>query len=308
MTTASQAERDQQWAMRLSLGVGCGMLVGKLAAYWLTGSSAILSDAIESVIHVVAVAFAAFSLRLSRRPAREDSPYGYEKITFFSAGFEGGMISVAAIAIIATVVQKWRAGLELESLGSGTLLTLAASLVNLALGLYLIRMGRRTQSLILEANGQHVLTDCWTSFGVVAGLGLVMITGWKPFDPLVAIAVALNILWTAFGLVKKSIRGLLDLPDVAMSRRLQATCEEICRGLNISHHRLRFRDTGQRLIVSVHLLFRSEQTMGEAHTLATRFEDLLAERMGAAIEVESHLESAEDHEAVHPNEVSSWNV
>lgn len=299
-------DRDQKLAMRWSLLVGCAMLVGKLTAYWITNSAAILSDAIESVIHVVAVAFAAFSLWLSRRPAREASPFGYEKITFFSAGFEGGMISVAAVWIIAIVVEKWRAGLQLEDLGKGLFLTLAASLINLALGWYLVATGRRTRSLILEANGQHVLTDSWTSFGVVAGLGLVILTGWKPFDPLIAIAVALNILWTAFGLIWKSIRGLMDLPDELTTKRLRQAATQACSELGIVYHRLRFRDTGQRLIVSVHLLFGKDQTMGQAHTLATLFEAKLSQAMGIPVEVESHLEAIEDHRELHPDEPLDW--
>jgi cation diffusion facilitator family transporter len=172
-----------RFAMRRSLAFGVLMLVGKMAAYIMTGSAAILSDAAESVIHVVAVAFAAFSLRLSTKPAKPGFLYGYERITFFSAGFEGAMIVLAAIFILYAAIEKWLRGLQLENLRAGTLLLLAAGVLNAGLGWYLIRMGRRTNSLILEANGKHVLTDSWTSFGVVAGLGLVMLTKWKPFDP-----------------------------------------------------------------------------------------------------------------------------
>ena len=174
--------RDARFAMRMSLAVGVVMLLGKSGAYYVTGSAAILSDFAESVVHVITVAFAAFSLRLSTRPAVPTFLYGYERITFFSAGFEGAMIVVAAIWILVEAVEKWLAGLPLEHLGSGTLLLLAAGLLNAWLGWYLLRVGRRTHSLILEADGKHVLTDCYTSFGVVAGLGLVMLTGWKPFD------------------------------------------------------------------------------------------------------------------------------
>ena len=213
---AAQRERevrDMRFAMRLSLAFGVLMLVGKVGAYLLTGSAAILSDAAESVIHVVAVAFAAFSLRLSTRPADERFRYGYERITFFSAGFEGAMIILAAIFIIAAAVQKWLAGLQLQNLGMGALFVLAASLINAGLGWYLVRTGRRTHSLILEANGKHVLTDSWTSFGVVGGLALVLLTGWKPFDPLCAIAVAINILWSGGHLVWRSATGLMDYAD-----------------------------------------------------------------------------------------------
>ena len=194
--------RASQFAMRLSLAVGVLMLLGKTTAYYMTGSAAILSDFAESVVHVIAVAFAAFSLRLSAKPAAPTFLYGYERIAFFSAGFEGAMIVIAAIWILVEAIEKWLAGLPLENLRSGTLLLVAAGALNAWLGWYLLRVAKRSHSLILEADGKHVLTDCFTSFGVVVGLGLVLLTGWKPFDPLVAIAIALNILmvWRSAGL------------------------------------------------------------------------------------------------------------
>src|ERR1700758_2134358 len=191
-----QELRAARFAMRLSLGVGVLMLLGKSVAYYVTGSAAILSDFAESVVHGIAVASAAFSLRLSAKPAAPTFLYGYERISFFSAGFEGAMIVIAAIFILVETIHKWLSGLALEHLGSGTLLLLGAGMLNACLGWYLLRIGKRTHSLILEADGKHVLTDCYTSFGVVAGLGLVMLTGWKHFDPLVAIAIAANILWS----------------------------------------------------------------------------------------------------------------
>jgi cation diffusion facilitator family transporter len=302
MTDSPEAARDRRFAMRLSLATGFVMLAGKVTAYALTGSTAILSDAAESVIHVAAVAFAAFALHLSERPATRQSPYGYERITFFSAGFEGGMIILAALAIIAAAVEKWLTGLTIDRLGLGTLLTLAAAIINLALGAYLVRTGRRRNSLILVANGQHVLTDSWTSFGVVAGLCLVLVTGWKPFDPLIAIAVALNILWSGGHLVRQSIRGLMDLPDPERAPQLHALVERIAAQTGITAHRLRFRDTGQRTIMSVHLLFPAALPMGEAHARATLFEQTLAAEAGFPLEILTHLESIEDHDRLHPEE------
>ena len=196
-----QQRRDAIFAMRLSLFVGVLMLAGKMSAYLATGSSAIFSDAAESVVHVVAVAFAVFSLWLSMRPAVPEFRYGFERITFFSAGFEGAMIVLAAGSILYTTIQRWRHGLALENLGNGIVLIVVAGVLNAGLGWYLLRLGRRNHSLILEADGKHVLTDSWTSFGVVAGLVLVMATGWKPFDPIVALAVAVNILWSGGCLV-----------------------------------------------------------------------------------------------------------
>ena len=143
------------------------MLIGKTTVYLMTHSVAIFSDAAESVVHVIAVGFAWFSLRLSTRSASPQFLYGYERITFFSAGFEGAMIVVAAVAILYESIRKWMAGLQLEHLGTGTALILLAGIFNAGLGYYLLRVGRRTNSLILEADGKHVLTDSWTSFGVV---------------------------------------------------------------------------------------------------------------------------------------------
>jgi len=274
---SNQALRDMRYAMRLSLVIGVFMLVGKVGAYLLTGSAAILSDAAESIIHVIAVVFAAFSLRLSTRPADERFLYGYERITFFSAGFEGAMIVVAAIAIIWAAIAKWLRGLELENLGAGTLVVLAAGIINAVLGWYLIHVGRRNRSLILEADGKHVLTDSWTSFGVVGGLGLVLLTGWKPFDPLVAIAVALNILWSGGHLVWRSARGLMDYSDPQTARMLREKLDHLCTELGLEYHGVRFRTTGYTLMVEVHLLFPYEVSVGEAHARATQLEQRLPE-------------------------------
>jgi len=295
----AQARHDNQFAMRLSLAVGVLMLVGKVSAYVLTGSAAILSDALESVIHVLAVGFAAFSLHLSAKPADRKFPYGYERIAFFSAGFEGALIVLAAVSIIWAAADKWLHGLELERLGTGMLLVAAASVVNGVLGWYLVRTGRRTGSIILEANGKHVLTDCWTSVGVVGGLCLVMITGWLPFDPIVAIAVALNIIWSGAQLMYRSVGGLMDYADPARTNRVLAAIEPLQRNLGFTHHGLRVRHTGYRTLVEVHLLFPFAVTLGDAHRRATVLERHLAQALDEEVEVVTHLESQEDHAAVH---------
>ena len=294
--------RAMRFAMRISLAFGVLMLVGKMAAYLMTGSAAILSDAAESVIHVVAVAFAAFSLRLSTKPAAPEFLYGYERITFFSAGFEGAMIVLAAIFILYAAIEKWMSGLQLENLGAGTLLVLAAAALNAGLGWYLVRTGRRNHSLILEANGKHVLTDSWTSFGVVAGLGLVMLTKWKPFDPLLAIAVAINILWSGGHLVWRSAVGLLDHSDPRIGTEIRGKLDTICGELGLQYHGVRYRTTGYRQIIEVHLLFPHLMAVGEAHRLATLLEERLPQELSVPAEVFTHLESAEDHAAVHSAE------
>jgi cation diffusion facilitator family transporter len=291
--------REAQFAMRLSLLFGVAMLLGKATAYFITHSAAIFSDAAESVIHVIAVAFASFSLRLSIKPASGHFLYGYERISFFSAGFEGALIIVAALAILVESIREWILGLQLQRLGSGVALILIAGILNAGLGYYLIRTGRRTNSLILEANGKHVLTDSWTSFGVVAGLGLVMLTHWKPFDPLVAIAVAINILWSGGNLVWRSARGLLDYSDPEAGKRIRERLDAICSELDIQYHGVRFRTTGYRQIIEVHLLFPDLTSVSKAHALATMVEERLPAELGMPAEVITHLESQEDHAEVH---------
>jgi cation diffusion facilitator family transporter len=291
--------RDARFAMRLSLVFGLVMLIGKTTAYFLTHSAAIFSDAAESVIHVIAVGFATFSLRLSTKPASSQFLYGYERITFFSAGFEGAMIVVAAIAILVESAWMWIAGLRLEHLGAGGLLVLMAGILNGGLGYYLLRVGRRTNSLILEANGKHVLTDSWTSFGVVGGLGLVLATHWRPFDPLVAIAVAANILWSGGHLVWRSAVGLLDYSDPAAGRKIRDKLDAICSELAIQYHGVRFRTTGYRQIIEVHLLFPRLTSVSEAHRSATILEERLTAELGMPAEVMTHLESLEDHAGDH---------
>ncbi len=288
-----------RFAMRVSLAFGFAMLAGKLTAYFMTHSAAIFSDAAESVIHVIAVGFASFSLRLSARPASHHFLYGYERITFFSAGFEGALIVVAAIAIIFQAVREWISGIEIERLGAGAALILAAAILNAGLGYYLIRTGRRTHSLILEADGKHVLTDSWTSFGVVGGLCLVLLTHWKPFDPLVAIAVAINILWSGGRLVWSSAVGLLDYSDPEAGRKIRTRLDSICTDLNVQYHGVRFRTTGYRQIIEVHLLFPRLTAVCDAHALATTVEERLSSELGMPAEVVTHLEALEDHAEVH---------
>ena len=290
---------DARFAMRLSLIVGVVMLSGKATAYFMTHSAAIFSDAAESVVHVIAVAFAAFSLRLSTRPAAPQFLYGYERITFFSAGFEGAMIIVAAIAIVVAAVEKWIAGLHFEHLGMGTLLVLAAGIVNAGLGYYLLRVGRRTNSLILEADAKHVLTDSLTSFGVVAALGLVLVTHWKPFDPLIAFAVAANILWSGGHLVWRSAVGLLDYSDPQAGKQIRNKLDAICADLAIQYHGVRYRTTGYRQMIEVHLCFLAQHLSARAHRLATILEERLPSELGMPAEVVTHLEALEDHANVH---------
>ena len=288
-------------AMRLSVVMGLVMLMIKFTAYAWTNSAAILSDAAESVVHIIAVLFAAYSLWLSLKPADAQHPYGHAKITFFSAGVEGALILFAALFIIYAAVSDWITGLSIHNLDVGVGLTAMAAVLNAGLGMYLVKMGRRKKSLILEANGLHVLTDCWTSAGVVIGLLLAMTTGWLFLDPLCAIAVAINIIFSGTRLVKRSIGGLMDEADPAVQKKVIGILDRECRARAISHHHMRQRFNGYSYDVDVHLVFPDAMTIKEAHRIATAIEEAIEAEIQPAAHVSTHLEPHEDHQRLHPD-------
>ena len=286
---APEAARAQTWAIRASLGVAVLMLVGKVWAYRITGSTAILSDALESVIHLAATGMAAFSLWYARQPADRKHPYGHGKIAYFSSGIEGALIAVAAVAIVWEAARALVAGPELANLGAGLAITAALGAVNLVLGLVLIRVGKRTNALVLEANGHHVLTDMWTSLGVLAGVALVLVTGLEWLDPLVALLVGLNILWTSVRLLRAAARGLMDTADDAETERVLALLE--ASGEIRGYHHVRHRRVNDRVFLEQHLLFDDGLTLEEAHRLASGVEArqraLFPE---SRVQITSHLE------------------
>ncbi|GJQ20880.1 MAG: cation diffusion facilitator transporter [Bacteroidia bacterium] len=291
--------RDQQFAIRLSLVVGFFMLAGKWYAYVLTGSAAILSDAAESIVHVFAVAFAAYSLWLSFKPADPSHPYGHEKVGFFSAGVEGALIILAAITIMYEAVKKWMEGLELQNLGEGTAYVAAAAGINALLGTYLFWKGKKYGSLVLTANGKHVLTDVWTSAGVVGGLLLVVWTGWKPFDPILALIVASNILWSGGKLVRQSVGGLMDEGDPALARVIKEILERETRARNLEFHEVRYRNAGTTLWIEFHLLFPRGTPIEAAHWKATEIEGILKTSLKTPVNIITHLEPIEGHDTPH---------
>ena len=283
----------------LSFWVGVLMLGIKTSAWWLTRSSAILSDAAESVVHVAAVAFVVYSLRLAQKPPDHDHPYGHAKISFFSAGFEGGLISIAGVFILWQAVNQWISGIEPHHLGPGTALTAFALLINGWLGWHLLRLGRKNDSLILVANGRHVLTDAWTSIGVLIGLSLTWLTGWMIFDPICAALVALNILWSGVRLMWQSASGLMDRADPAVNAALAARLDCTTTARGITWHQMRHRHLGDGHWVDVHLVFDDDTTVRDAHEIATEIEREIREELGANTIVTTHLEPADDHERIH---------
>jgi cation diffusion facilitator family transporter len=250
---ASSGGADRRAAARLSLLGGSLILVGKFAAYELTGSSAVYSDALESVVNVAAAALLLYSVIVAARPADRDHPYGHGKVEFFSAGVEGTLIAVAAVLILVEAIGEiWR-GPELRRLDLGVALLTALALANAALGAHLIRVGRRSDSLALVADGKHLLADVVTSAGVVLGLVAVHLTGFWLLDPLIAIAIALHILRTGWSLTRQAVGGLMDEADQATLARIVERLEARRQPWWIDVHTLRAWRSGSASHVDLHL-------------------------------------------------------
>lgn len=299
------AQRQQRWAMAASLVTAVVMLVGKGVAYSLTGSTAILSDALESVVHLAATALAGFSLWYAAQPPDRSHPYGHGKIAYFSSGLEGALILVAAVGIAWTAVLDLVRGPEVQQIGLGLAITAGLGLVNLALGLTLVRVGRRTNALVLVANGHHVLTDMWTSLGVLVGIGLVYVTGAVWLDPAVALLVGANILWTSGRLMRGAYSGLMETADRDATRRLLDVLDEAVReGTITGHHHVRHRRVNDQLWIEQHLLLPDDLRLDRAHARASAVEArqraLFPE---SRVQITSHLEPAShEHPAGAPHD------
>ena len=264
-TSVAEDARIRLRAGLISLTVALLMLAAKYQAYRMTGSTAVLSDALESIVNVVAAVFALGGLVFAGRPADRNHPYGHGKIEFFSAAFEGGLIAFASVVIVYEVVLILLAGAAVRQISAGVLIVLVTGLVNLVLGWYLVRTGRRYNSLTLVADGKHVIADFWTSAGVVVGLLLVQLTGLAWLDPLVALLVALSLMWTGFRLVRHAAGGLLDEEDPALlSRVLGALQRYVGHGVIRVHH-LRAIRSGRFHHVEAHLVVPEFWSVDKAH-------------------------------------------
>jgi cation diffusion facilitator family transporter len=282
-------------AILASVVVGVVLLVIKFLAAALTGSAAILSDALESIINVVASGFAFYSVVLSARPPDRSHPYGHGKIESFSAGFEGALIILAALAILWEAVPGFFWPPALAELDLGIVLVLGAALVNAALGAFLIRAGKRTRSLALTADGKHLLTDVYTSVGVVAGLVLVRLTGWLLLDSLTACAVAVNILVSGTALLRQSVSHLMDEADEAVLRSIVDTLQSIRRPEWIDLHHLRSWRSGDRHHIDFHLTLPRYWNLEQCHEAETYVEEWLVEHLGGQGEALLHLDPCTPH-------------
>ncbi len=277
----------------LSIAAAVVTIALKTGAYLLTGSVGLLSDAAESVVNLVAAIIALIALTVAAKPADANHHYGHGKAEYFSAAIEGLMIFVAAAFIIVSAIQRLIDPQPLESLGIGLLITVLATAVNGAVGLLLIRVGRQHRSATLVADGKHLMTDVWTSAGVIVGVGLVAITGWIPLDALVAIAVAINILVTGARLVWSSSSALLDAAMTPEDVAVVTAVLDRHRSDTVDFHGLQTRESGRTRFVTVHVLVPGAWSVQQAHDLVEVVEaDLCAEL--EHLEVTTHVEPSED--------------
>ncbi len=265
----------------------------KFSAWSVTGSVGLLSDAMESTVNLAAGVLMLVALRVSALPPDENHQYGHEKAELFSAAAEGLMIVLAASLIVWTAIERLLHPRTIEQVGVGLAVSLGAAGINLAVGLVLLRAGRRHQSRALSADGRHLLTDVYTSGGVLVGLVLVAFTGWRPLDPLIALAVGVNIVITGVKLLWSSVDGLMD-PPVSPEElaRIQAVIETY-QAQGVAFHALRSRVAGHRRFVSVHVLVPGRWTVSQGHDLLERFEGELRATLDN-LHVFTHLEPIED--------------
>jgi cation diffusion facilitator family transporter len=278
----------------LSVAAAVATIALKTLAWWLTGSVGLLSDALESLVNLAAALMALSMLRLAASPPDDEHPYGFSKAEYFSAGIEGALIVVAAGAIIWASVPRLIEPRPLELPFAGLALTVIASAVNLAVATALLRVGRAHHSITLEADGRHLMTDVWTSAGVLVGVALVVITGWLRLDPLVALAVSVHILWTGFGLMRRSVRGLLD-PAISAEDQGEVTklFTEYAHRYGVTFHALRTRQAGARRFVSFHLLVPDAWTVSQAHKLSEEIESRMRSMIPNAA-IFTHIEPISD--------------
>jgi cation diffusion facilitator family transporter len=282
----------------LSIGAAILTIGLKSGAYMLTGSVGLLSDAIESVVNLVAAMMALAMLTVAARPADESHMYGHSKAEYFASVVEGILILVAAGGIIFTAVQRLLNPRDLEQPGLGLGISVLASLVNLAVSQILLRAGKKHNSITLEADAHHLMTDVWTSVAVIAAIGIVALTKWNILDPIIAILVGINITWTAYQLMRRSVAGLMDasLPPEEQKQIDEVIAKYRLKG--VEFHALRTRQSASRRFMSVHVLVPGQWTVHDAHHVADDFEGDIRKVLTETI-IYTHLEPIDDEISMH---------
>jgi cation diffusion facilitator family transporter len=300
----SRIPPDEVRGALLSVGVSVLLTSLKFLAYYLTGSAAIFSDAMESIVHVLASSFAFYALAVAHTPPDEEHPYGHGKVEFFSAGFEGGMILLAAVVIvIRTLDALLFHPLEIEKLGVGLALITFAMLANGAVGLVLIRLGNRHHSATLRADGYHLLSDAITTVAALVALLLMKAFGWRLADPIIALLIGLYIAYLGLKLMRQSVEGLMDRQDAGDERMLKTILEShlgpagqaptIC-----SYHKLRHRHSGRYHWVDLHIMVPAGRSVEQGHAVASAIEFEIQRALVQA-NATAHVEPCHDANCAH---------
>lgn len=293
MTEPRATSTDLRRYAWLSIAAAIATILLKGAAWWMTSSVGLLSDAIESFVNLAGAMMALWMLWLAAQPADEDHPHGHGKAEYFSSAFEGFLIVLAAVSIGYTAVDRLLHPQPLEAVGVGLLVSVLASVINLATARILLKVGREHHSISLEADAHHLMTDVWTSAGVILGVGLVWLTGWGWLDPVLALLVAVNIVWTGWQLMTRSASGLMDasLPAEQLTRIEASLAAYAADG--IAFHALRTRQAGSRSFISVHVLVPGEWSVKRGHDWVERIEADLRTVVPRS-HVLTHLEPLDD--------------
>jgi cation diffusion facilitator family transporter len=282
----------------LSISAAIITILLKAGAYMLTGSVGLFSDALESTVNLIGALMALTMLTIAARPADENHAYGHTKAEYFSSGIEGTLIVVAAVSIAITAFQRFINPQPLEQVGMGLGVSIVASLVNLGVALVLLRAAKEHNSITLEANAQHLLTDVWTSVGVLVGVGIVALTGWQRLDPIVAFVVAGNIVLSGGNIVRKSVSGLMDTALPTDERdKVQKVLEPYLKK-GVRYHAFRTRQSGARQFVSLHVLMPGDWTIQDGHDVLEQIETSICDVLPGAA-VFTHMEPLDDP--------ASWN-
>lgn len=282
----------------LSIAAAITTILMKTVAYLTTGSVGLLSDAVESVVNLAGALMALSMLKLAAQPADTKHTFGHSKAEYFSSVIEGGLILVAAGGIAYTAIERMIHPQPLEQVGIGILVCTAASAVNFVVARILMKAAKAHNSITLEADSQHLMTDVWTSAGVIVGVGLIAVTGWTLLDPLVALLVAANIVWTGIGLIRRSVDGLMD---VVLPIEDQQSIEKIMvkyREKGVEFHELRTRQSASHRFIVVHMLVPGGWTVHDAHHVAEDFESDIRLLLGDTF-ITTHLEPIDDNIAYH---------
>ncbi|WP_031435438.1 cation diffusion facilitator family transporter [Methylomarinum vadi] len=284
----------------LSIAAAVATILLKSYAYWLTGSVGLLSDALESLINLAAAVIALLALTIAAKPPDQKHAYGHEKIEYFSSGAEGVMIMLAALSIIAAALNRVQNPQPIQQLDIGLAVSFLASLINLLVARILIRVGKRRRSITLEADGRHLLTDVWTTAGVIAGVGAIAILewlgyqGWEILDPIIAMLVAVNIIWSGIGLMRRTVAGLMDVSLTSREQqKIRFVLDRFAQQQGVDYHALRTRYAGNRRFMSVHILVPGDWSVKQGHDLVERIENEIRDRFDI-IDIDTHLEPIED--------------